>query len=233
MKLLSKGNTNAKTSKSELTTFIMYLAPHTQNSKGVNICPNASEGCAKACLFSAGRGKFNNVITARTNKTEFLLSDRKAFYVQLAKEILNKVKYYKRKGEKIAFRLNGTSDLDHVKGLRVFAELNIADLKDDAIFYDYTKVIQRVRKYADHVNYHLTFSQDERAISKINAIESLNRGVNVAVVFDHLPGIYHNVEVIDGDKSDFRPNDKKGVVVGLSAKGDAKKDQSGFVVITQ
>jgi hypothetical protein len=37
------------------------------------------------------------------------------------------------------------------------------------------------------------------------------------------------VEVINGDKSDFRPNDKKGVVVGLTAKGDAKKDQSGFV----
>ena len=231
MKLLSKGNTNAKTSKSELTTFILYLAPHTQNSKGVNICPNASEGCAAACLFSAGRGKFDSVKNARTRKTEFLLDDRKGFYVQLAKEILNKVKYYKRKGEKIAFRLNGTSDLDHVKALRVFAELNIADLKDDAVFYDYTKVIQRVRKYANHVNYHLTFSQDERAISKINSLEALNRGVNVAVVFYHLPGNYHNVEVIDGDKSDFRPNDKKGVVVGLTAKGDAKKDHSGFVVI--
>ena len=161
MKLLSKGNTNAKTSKSELTTFILYLAPHTQNSQGINICPNASEGCAKACLFTAGRGKFNNVKEARIRKTEFMLSNRAEFYNTLAKEILNKVKYYKRKGEKIAFRLNGTSDLDHIKGLKVFAKLNIEELKDDAIFYDYTKVIQRVRKYERHPNYHLTFSVDE------------------------------------------------------------------------
>jgi hypothetical protein len=33
------------------TTYIMYLAPYTQNSKGINLCSHASVGCAKACLF--------------------------------------------------------------------------------------------------------------------------------------------------------------------------------------
>jgi len=36
-------------------------------------------------------------------------------------------------------------------------------------------------------------------------------------------------EVIDGDKSDYRPEDIQGVIVGLRAKGDAIGDSSGFV----
>ena len=59
--LLSKGITNAKTVKNDIKTFILYLAPHKQNAKGVNICPAASNGCVAACLYSAGRGKFSNV----------------------------------------------------------------------------------------------------------------------------------------------------------------------------
>ena len=74
--LLSKGTTNAKTSKNEQDTYILYLAPYNQNSKNINICPKASEGCAEACLFSAGRGAFSNVINARKNKTEYYLHDK-------------------------------------------------------------------------------------------------------------------------------------------------------------
>ena len=62
--LLSKGSTNSKTAKNSIETYILYLAPHTQNSKKINICPKASKGCAAACLFSAGRGKFSNVIAS-------------------------------------------------------------------------------------------------------------------------------------------------------------------------
>ena len=49
--LLSKGNTNAKTSKNSLKTFILYLAPHKQNDKNINVCPMASKGCISACLY--------------------------------------------------------------------------------------------------------------------------------------------------------------------------------------
>jgi hypothetical protein len=45
-----------------------------------------------------------------------------------------------------------------------------------------------------------------------------------------LPETWKGFKVIDGDKTDERFLDEKGVVVGLKAKGDAKKDQSGFVV---
>ena len=36
-------------------------------------------------------------------------------------------------------------------------------------------------------------------------------------------------KVIDGDKHDLRFLDEKNVIVGLIAKGEAKKDISGFV----
>jgi hypothetical protein len=36
--------------------------------------------------------------------------------------------------------------------------------------------------------------------------------------------------VVDGDLTDYRPEDGKGVIVVLIAKGPAKKDKSRFVI---
>ena len=83
--LLSKGNTNAKTSKNAVETYILYLSPYTQNSKKINVCPKASKGCAAACLFTAGRGRMSNVQSSRMNKTEYYLNDKSKFINQLAK----------------------------------------------------------------------------------------------------------------------------------------------------
>ena len=57
LQLLAVG-TNAKTIKSDTNnelTAIMYLASSTLS--GYDTCPNASEGCKKVCLISAGHGK--------------------------------------------------------------------------------------------------------------------------------------------------------------------------------
>jgi hypothetical protein len=43
----------------------------------------------------------------------------------------------------------------------------------------------------------------------------------------HVPIKY---EVINGDKDDLRFWDKKNVIVGLKAKGEARNDTSGFVL---
>jgi hypothetical protein len=55
--------------------------------------------------------------------------------------------------------------------------------------------------------------------------------MNVAVVFDTLPTTYLGRPVVNGDDTDLRFLDPQGVVVGLKAKGRAKKDTSGFTVI--
>ena len=54
--------------------------------------------------------------------------------------------------------------------------------------------------------------------------------MNVAAVFHEVPETYLGRKVINGDETDLRFLDPKGVIVGLKAKGKAKKDKTGFVV---
>ena len=44
-----------------------------------------------------------------------------------------------------------------------------------------------------------------------------------------MPETYLGLNVFNGDESDLRFLDPKNVVVGLYAKGKAKKDTTGFV----
>jgi hypothetical protein len=44
-----------------------------------------------------------------------------------------------------------------------------------------------------------------------------------------MPDTYNGRPVFNGDESDLRFLDPKGVIVGLYAKGKAKKDTTGFV----
>jgi hypothetical protein len=58
----------------------------------------------------------------------------------------------------------------------------------------------------------------------------LKTKTNIAVVFKKLPKKYMGRKVIDGDINDLRFLDKQDSIVGLLAKGKAKKDISGFVI---
>ena len=227
--LLSTGMSNAKTVKNSLKTFILYLAPYNQNSKNYNLCPNASSGCAAACLFTAGRGLMRPVLEGRIKKTEYFIHDKKAFIIQLAKEIESKILTAYKNKEKIAFRLNGTSDQDFVFLLIKYANFDISDYKDHAIFYDYTKLISKIKRYKDHPNYHLTFSRAEDNGSLARSVLAL--GGNVSIVFrDKLPKYWNGYKVINGDTSDLEMIYNKNVVLGLLAKGKAKFDTTGFVI---
>lgn len=224
--LLSLGNTNAKTTKNEIETFILYLAP-ADTIVTHNLCPFASNGCKKACLYTAGRGKFSNVQQSRINKTKFWAYDREKFYIKLEAELYQVNQLAKIDGKKVAVRLNGTSDVDHLALLQRYTGRNFNEYQHIQ-FYDYTKNPNMIKKYLN-TNYHLTFS-----LSESNFFEALNvleSGGNVAAVFANgLPETWLKYTVINGDLSDYRPNDPKNCVVGLTAKGDAKKDLSGFVI---
>jgi len=226
--LLSGGATNVKTAKNNLDTFILYLAPSTI-VEGFNLCPFASNGCKKVCLYSAGRGKFSNVQEARINKTKFWAYNRDGFYIQLANELLNIHDKAIKKGIKIAIRLNGTSDIDHLDLLKRYSGIDFLEPRfSDLLFYDYTKNYNVFKKYKG-TNYSLTFSRSET--NENDAYRILKEGGNVAVVFKTIPETWNGFEVINGDETDLRYFDPKNVVVGLTAKGDAKKDLSGFVII--
>tara|TARA_R110002073_G_scaffold267790_1_gene431056 strand:- start:239 stop:970 length:732 start_codon:yes stop_codon:yes gene_type:complete len=228
--LLSKGSTNSKTAKNSIKTFILYLAPHNLNSKGLTLCKDASKGCIASCLYSAGRGKFSNVQNSRINKANYFVTDKKVFLTQLLKEIKKEIKKASDKDEKIAFRLNGTSDIDFLYLLNKNLDFDIELLNYDKVyFYDYTKSIARAKRYKDFRNYTLTFSKSETNDKEVK--EALNLGINVAAVFkDNLPQKYKGTKVIDGDFSDLEMINHKNIILGLKAKGDAKKDKTGFVI---
>lgn len=226
--LLSKGSTNTKTAKNDLETFILYLAP-ANTVEGFNLCPFASKGCTDSCLYTSGRGRFSNVQLSRINKTKFWGYDRANFYIQLANEILSIHDKAIKKGIKIAIRLNGTSDIDHLDLLRRYSGIDFLEtFYDNLLFYDYTKNFNHIRKYIGST-YKLTFSRSET--NENDAYLTLKNGGNVAIVFaGELPEFWNGYPVINGDETDLRYFDPENVVIGLKAKGDAKKDQSGFVV---
>jgi len=226
--LLSKGNTNIKTAKNDLETFILYMAPANQVT-GLNLCPFASTGCKSSCLYSAGRGRFSNVQESRINKSKFWGYDRSTFYIQLAEEILKIHDKAIKHDKKIAIRLNGTSDIDHLDLLNRYSGIDFLEtFYDNLLFYDYTKNYNHIKKYIGST-YKITFSRSET--NENDAYLTLKNGGNVAIVFaDQLPQFWNGYPVINGDETDLRYFDPINVVVGLKAKGDAKKDQSGFVV---
>jgi hypothetical protein len=173
--------------------------------------------------LNRGQGVFSNVQEARINKTRFLIERRSDFLVALNKELVNLNKRA-GKGQKIAVRLNVLSDLPwhNMIEMSAFPNLN---------FYDYTPNLARMIQFLNGelpANYHLTFSRKENNQAKVELVAAM--GGNVAVVFDKLPQSYLGKQVVDGDATDLRFLDPKGVIVGLKAKGKGKKDTSGFVV---
>jgi hypothetical protein len=243
MKLLSTGNPKIlKGLKSGFNTFILHLAP--AKLSGYNTCPKATAGCEASCLNTAGRGgmfkkgESTNVIQeARIRKTKMFYENRSEFMKQLVKDIELGIKQSIKKDLIPVFRLNGTSDISWEKYHVVrngVTYRNIFAAFPDVQFYDYTKILGR--KVKDIDNYQLTFSKADG--NDRDVVKAIAEGLNVAVVFavkktDPLPESYLGLPVFNGDESDLRFLDPKGVIVGLYAKGKAKKDMTGFVVNPQ
>jgi hypothetical protein len=209
----------AKGEKFGYKTAILHLAPYKLSGK--NVCPKASKECIAFCLNTSGRGQMNSVQQARINKTNLFWKDRTKFLKQLSQEIGQLKKRARSQGFKFAVRLNGTSDLAWHR----FSSL----MQDhpDVIFYDYTKVYNHLDH--DLKNYKITFSAS--GSNNTECAAALKAGHNVAYVFKNkLPKKFQGKRVIDGDKHDLRFLDPRGVVVGLLAKGSAKKAAAGGFV---
>jgi len=239
MKLLSTGNPKVlKGLKQGFNTYILHLAP--ASVSGYETCPKRTAGCTSACLNTAGRGGMfkkgentNAIQKARIRKTKMFFENRVEFFSQLVKDIELAIKQSAKKDLTPVFRLNGTSDLafekyEVVRNGKMFR--NIFAAFPEVQFYDYTKVLGR--KVNQIENYQLTFSAADG--NDADVTKAIAQGYNVAVVFglkktEAMPENYLGMPVFNGDESDLRFLDPKNVVVGLYAKGKAKKDTSGFV----
>jgi len=228
-KLLGIG-TDAKTIKGEkvgVMTGILYLSP--ADKSGVNLCPLAMLAkCKEACLDTAGRGAMDCVSMARLRKTLFFLQFQGEFLAMLHAEIDAAKRKAAKRGLVLRIRLNGTSDIRW--------ELHgVVQAHPDVQFYDYTKIANR----AVLSNYDLTFSYSGIAAYQPQVMRAIKAGMRIAVVFRTRAMVeamlangerFLNLELVDGDDSDNRPDDAHGVVVALYAKGKAKHDNTGFVV---
>ena len=230
-------DTNAKTIKGEkygIKTAILYLMP--AMGSGVNLCANAViAGCVKPCLFTAGRGAMSNVMLSRLRKTLYFNQYRDLFMQQLHNELIRERAKAKRKGYKLIVRLNGTSDI-RWENIAVSGYANIMKAVPDIQYYDYTKLANRRNIPA---NYDLTFSYSGVEAYQPFVAKAVANGERIAVVFRNRSIVeamlangetFLGLPVVDGDDSDIRHLDPKGVIVALYAKGKARKDQSGFVV---
>jgi hypothetical protein len=222
MVLLSKGKTNAKLAKNERESFILYLSPYTNNSKGINLCIKATKECILFCLYDSGFASvFASVNEARQRKTEFYITNKEEFIKQLANEINDYI--LEAEGKEILFRLNGTSDLDFLAMLKKYADFDFEKTPDNVFFYDYTKIIGKVKKYAHCSDkYRLTFSYS--GTNEKECIEALKSGANVAMVYKgKMPTIWNGFEVVDGDVSDEEMFKYKSKVLALKLKGNKQK----------
>lgn len=225
-KLLSTANPKIqKGTKLGYLSFILHLAP--ADLSGREVCPKRTAGCTAACLNTAGRGGMfkrgettNMIQKARIRKTQYFFNNRAEFMADLVNDIKKAIRFAERKGLTPVFRLNGTSDLSWEK-YDVVLGFNIFELFPNVQFYDYTKVLGR--KVAQYPNYHLTFSKADG--NDADVAEALLQGMSVVAVYDKIPE-----GVPSADETDLRFLDPKGIMLGLKAKGRAKKDYTGFVI---
>jgi hypothetical protein len=243
-RLLAAGRSNAKLRKNgrRYLTLGLSLAPHKQSGLG-NLCPHASSGCQALCLNVSGRTvgqseQTNAIMRARIARARLYFEDRPMFLRMLRHELSLACKIGKRKTIKVIARLNVLSDIDwarvHPEIIRDFPEIT---------FYGYTKNPAAMERYVSGqypANFYLTFSRSET--NEDAAIGFLGRGANITVVFNTmysatgkqpLPSTWKGHRVIDGDINDLRFLDPRGVVVGLRAKGLARRAENqvnGFVV---
>lgn len=224
MKLLDTNGGNTKLKKTS-GSMAVYRVAGLSLFPDDKLCPSRHiAGCAKSCLESAGRGRMRNVIDGRKRKAEWFHSDREGFLEQLRRELANFEKVCERQGVKPAVRLNVLSDVQ-------WERLGIPQAFPNTLFYDYSKVSNRLGKTPE--NYRLMFSYSGMAKYRKHVEKALKTDCPISVVFrGPMPSTFMGRPVIDGDESDLFNLFAGPVIVGLRAKGKAKTDDSAFVVDT-
>lgn len=214
-KLLGDGDLNPKTAKNEVVTMGLSLYPADGIGFG-NVCPFAKT-CVKPCLAHQGQGPVPAVAGARVAKTVLWYLARDWFLDKLNRELAAfRAKY--PPDTVVGVRLNMFSDIP-------WEHYGVIDAHPGISYYDYSKNPRRWG--AIRPNYWVTFSFDG---TNWEAAENVLRsGGNVSVVFyehlakacgkaahkQRLPTHWRGFPAIDGGKTDWRPEDPRGVIVGL------------------
>jgi hypothetical protein len=207
-------------------TYGMYLAP--AKLSGYNTCSHSTPECRMGCLNTSGRAGIEEfsgitkIADCRIKKTKLFFEETAFFMQWLIAEIRQAQAKAIRDNFFFSVRLNATSDINWAN---VYVDgKNIFQIFPEVSFYDYTKNADKFVNKAE--NYHLTYSYTGRNWDKCTDL--LAKGVNIAMVFDvkHeslLPAMYKGYKVINGDLTDYRIDDAKGIIVGLKWKRIANR----------
>jgi len=233
MKLLDTSGNNTKVkktndfrSKKVVDKFGNYIRLASLSMRPDDIlCPSRHiAGCAEPCLVTAGMGAFSNVEAGRQAKTDFFHNDREGFLDQLRRELGNFERLCAKTNTKPVVRLNTISDIQ-------WERYGIPQEFPNIFFYDYTKVAKRLGNTP--ANYRLMFSYSGKAEYQKQVAIALKHDVPISVVFfGDMPETFLGRRVIDGDASDLENLFSGKTIVGLKAKGKAKKSESDFIVNT-
>jgi len=198
-------------------TYVMYLQPAGKVATETLCAGARSAGCEGPCLISSGQLGMTTGQNAATKRTVLMLLRPAWFEAQLLTEIDRAERKATKTAVKALFRLNGTADIDfgHIMAQR-----------PNSSFYDYTKLLSRVRKNTLG-NYHLTFSGSMYSEPSRRALrKAVQRGYNVAVAYNTKGLTSDNIAIPEGledfDTTDLRPMDAVGAIGALKRKGSNK-----------
>lgn len=207
-------------------TYSLYLSP--AMTSGYNVCQGSTPECRLGCLATSGRAGIE-LLSGRTRTQESRIKKTRLFFEEtnfFMDWLIAEMKHYQQKAKKEGYlfsaRLNCTSDIDWANVL--VNGKNIFEIFPDVSFYDYTKIPVKFSNLPS--NYHLTFSYTGRNWEMCEKL--LNKGHNIAMVFNvkneaQLPAKFKGYDVVNGDETDYRPNDGNGVIIGLKWKHIANK----------
>lgn len=166
------------------STYVLYLQPATKVAVKTLCTAAASGGCEKPCLIISGQLGMSVGQNAATKRTLLWILRPDFFTEKVLSEVDRAERKAAKKGNMPAlFRLNGTSDIDFssIIGARPLSQ-----------WYDYTKILSRVRKNK-LANYDITFSASMYSKqSKLAFKKAIKSGYRVAVAF--------NTKLIASDK---------------------------------
>lgn len=239
----------------EIQVFGLSLAAHSLAAQevrratgeaGFTTCPDSTAGCRAACVVSQSfHGQMDSVQESRNRKTVFLQTHRSEFIRILKDEIQAAIDRAAYHGHAVRFRLNVDSSIPwHAEEYG-----QIPQTFPDALFYDYHPLAalnsRRNWRLADlPPNLRICWSKKETdswwkveaAISDLQSVavvfhdDGLHRSGRGAYAqplprFVDLPSL-GRWPVIDGDYSDDRTEDPRGLIVGLRLKSRSEQIRS-------
>ena len=202
-------------------SYVMYLQPADKVAMQTICAFAAKAGCKEPCLIDSGQLGMTTGQNAATKRTILMLLRPDYFKKQVLAEIDKAERRAAKPGQLPAlFRLNGTSDLD-------FSD--IIKQRPASMFYDYSKILSRVRKNTI-ANYDITFSGSMFSMQSRSALQkAAAAGHRIAMAFNTKLIASDSLTIPDNladfDKTDLRHLD--GPVVGaLTRKGSNKKQRA-------